>query len=209
MNVCTHSSLYRLNFKPRRQVPPLKLKWRLNLPVGHRGGSLCTPNVPSRLRLRMIHKVRKASTRRKSSSHYFYIASCPETTPHRRPTGALASSMSANIQQCPPDREFNSERPSKIHRISGVEFGGNDASTPRAQDENLKPTRGGKKIPQTEPVNDMKSKLFTQPPPTNPRAGPSTLSDYSTFKGKGRYSKRAEAGPRYVLARDPNYFLFL
>lgn len=117
--------------------------------------------------------------------------------------------MSANIQRRPPDREFNSKRPSKIRRISGVEFGGNDASTPRAQDENLKPTRGGKKIPQTEPVKDMKLKLFTQPPPTNPRAGPSTLSNYSIFKGKGRYSKKAEAGPRYVLARDPNYFLFL
>ncbi|RXW22413.1 hypothetical protein EST38_g3440 [Candolleomyces aberdarensis] len=84
------------------------------------------------------------------------------------PVKALASSTTANVQ-----RQVNTERPCKIRRINGIEFGETDMSTPRPN-ENLRPA---KQVPQTDPGKT------TRP------------GDYSVFKGKGRYGRKSDAGP--------------
>ncbi|KAJ2916685.1 hypothetical protein MD484_g3749, partial [Candolleomyces efflorescens] len=84
------------------------------------------------------------------------------------PVKALASSTTANVQ-----RLVNTERPSKIRRISGAEFARDDVSTPRPN-ENIRPAN---KVPQTEPGKVARP------------------SDYSVFKGKGRYNRKSDAGP--------------
>lgn len=87
------------------------------------------------------------------------------------PVKALASSTTANVQ-----RLVNTERPSKIRRVSGVEFAKDDTSTPRPN-ENVRP---GYKVPQTDPGKAARP------------------SDYSVYKGKGRYNRKSDAGPRCV-----------
>ncbi|KAF6742803.1 DNA repair protein endonuclease SAE2/CtIP C-terminus-domain-containing protein [Ephemerocybe angulata] len=105
-----------------------------------------------------------------------------DTTPVRRQPSDVLTTANTNTRR-PGDRQVASERPVKVRRVNGGEFGGGGESSsvtprPKAYDENSQPSSqevAKKKAPQSEPKK--------------------SANDYSVFKGKGRYARKSDVGP--------------